>query len=125
MTARKKKRAKAKPAESFVILLDDPDDPVDTASQEDEANIVRLRRDCTIEEIEGIQQRLLTAWDGHDRMIVDLGAVKGVDSAFLQLLVSLQLEAEARQGKVSLRNQSESFMQSAATLGLTEQFDER
>ena len=85
---------------------------------------MRLRRDCTIEEIEGIQQRLLTALDGHDRMIVDLGAVKGVDSAFLQLLVSLQLEAKARQGDVSLRNQSESFMQSAATLGLTEQFDE-
>lgn len=113
------KEKKAKPDESFVIFLDEPNEPSNEENREDPANIVQLRRDCTIEEIDGIRQRLLRALDDTGSITIDLGAVKGVDCAFLQLLVSLRLEADARDLDVSLMNRTKFLMESAATLGLT------
>ena len=112
------KEKQAKPDESFLIFLDEPDEPSDEANREDPANIVQLRRDCTIEEIDGIRQRLLSALGDTGSITIDLGAVQGVDCAFLQLLVSFLLEADARDLEVSLINRTESLMESAATLGL-------
>ncbi len=130
-TVRKRKtstRAKSSPPpadEGFLILFDDePAHPPREESANAEAGIVRLRRDCTLEEIAGIRQRLLTALDKEGSLVVDLGAVKDVDSAFLQLLCSLKLEADARKLQVSFRNQTDFFLQSAATLGLARQLAE-
>lgn len=125
MPAKRKKKAKGKAestaAEGFVILLDDPAESTADEKPEGSANVVKLRRDCTIEEIDGIRQRLLTALEQESEMVVDLGGVKGADCAFLQLLCALRLEADARKKTISLRGQSDMFLEWAGLLGLTEQ----
>ena len=120
-TSKKKKAAAKTPAKSnaapadaasFVILLDEPDEPT---------NVVKLRRDCNIEEIEGIRQRLLKALAEDSEMVVDLGNVRGVDCAFLQVLASLRLEAKAQEKTVSVKNGSAALLESAELLGLADQ----
>jgi len=122
-TAKKAKKAAAPAAEEgFVILLDDElSEPVDDVGTGDEGNVVRLRRDCTVEEIAGIRDRILAVLDAEPSVTVDLGSVKDVDTAFLQLLCSVRLEAESREMKFSLRNQTDLLLQSASDLGLAAQ----
>lgn len=98
------------PDEGFVILLDDPQDSV---------HGIALRRDCRIGEVAAIRQRLLAELESRSRIAVDLGAVRQVDTAFLQLLASLALEVAARDIELTFDNCNPSLLETAEALGLS------
>ncbi len=98
------------PDEGFVILLDDAQDDV---------HCVALRRDCRISEVAAIRQRLLAELGSQPRVSVDLGAVSHVDTAFLQLLASLSMEATARDIDLTFDNCTPSLLKTAEALGLS------
>lgn len=105
-----KPESPSKPDEGFVILLDDPQDDV---------HCMALRRKCCLGEVAAIRQRLLAKLESHTRVAVDLGAVRQVDTAFLQLLASLTNEAAARDIELTLDNCSPSVLETAEALGLS------
>lgn len=121
-TAAKKRQIRDEPANGgFVILLDDPD-PSEATETEETTRRVRLRCDCTIEEVGGIRQRLLNSFDGDVPLTIDLGAVDRVDTAFLQLLCSLVREADVRGVALRWEKPSKSFNEASALLGIDQQF---
>jgi anti-anti-sigma regulatory factor len=120
MTASKKSKSKSDPSpesastDSFVILLDEPD-------PDDEPAVV-LRSDCTISEIAGIRQRLLSELQGKSEITVDLAGLGIIDTAFLQALCSLQREADERDIRIIWHEPTTGFRASADLLGLGEYF---
>ena len=118
-SARKKSAPDAKAANGgFVILLDEPDPEGVPAHPADNAECLRLRSDCTIEEVKGIRQRLLNAYAKDQPMVVDLSAVEKVDTAFLQLLCSLARKAEEDGMALRFQAHSASTVEAATLLGL-------
>lgn len=120
--ARKREAPQEPTDDGFVILLDDPEPSDATTEGAEVGKRVRLRSDCTIEKIAGIQQRLLNSFDGTMPLTIDLGAVEKVDTAFLQLLCSLVSEANNRGVALRWEKPSKSFAEASVILGVDEQF---
>jgi ABC-type transporter Mla MlaB component len=109
-------------ADSFVILLDDPDPEDESVSEQTAGDTVALRSHCTISDIAGIRQRLLNELKGRSEITIDLAAIGNVDTAFLQALCSLQLEADERDILIKWHEVTTDFRASADLLGLDEFF---
>ena len=121
--ARKKKSgADSAAAESFVILLDEPDPDEEPRATESVEHRVAFRSDCTIGDAAGIRQRLLNELQDKNEVTIDLAAIGNVDTAFLQVLCALQIEADERDITINWHEPPASFRASADLLGLSEYF---
>lgn len=110
------------PADSFVILLDEPDPEIETASKQTVGDKVALRADCTITEIAGICNRLLNELRDKSEITIDLAGIGTVDTALLQALCSLQREADEQDITINWHEPTASFRASADLLGLDDCF---
>jgi anti-anti-sigma regulatory factor len=114
--------AESAPADSFVILLDEPDPENEPASDQSAGDRVALRSDCMINEVAGIRQRLLNELQGKTEVTIDLAAIGNVDTSVLQALCSLQHEADERDITIIWHEPTARFRASADLLGLNGYF---
>ena len=81
--------------------------------------IVRLNSDATIKSIEELYQQFKRALDFHDIIEVNAVEVTTIDTATLQLLVSLKNEEKRLKKTIHILSPSSRFLESARLLGLS------
>ena len=81
--------------------------------------IVRLNSDATIKGIEELYQQFKRALDFHDIIEVNAVEVTTIDTATLQLLVSLKNEEKRLKKTIHILSPSSRFLESARLLGLS------
>ena len=80
--------------------------------------IVRLNSDATIKSIEELYQQLKRVLDFHDVIEINAVEVTTIDTATLQLLVSLKKEEKRLNKTIHILSPSSRFLESARLLGL-------
>ena len=81
--------------------------------------IVRLNSDATIKSIEELYQQFKRVLDFHDIIEVNAVEVTTIDTATLQLLVSLKKEEKRLNKTIHILSPSSRFLESARLLGLS------
>ena len=81
--------------------------------------IVRLNSDATIKSIEALYQQFKRVLDFHDIIEVNAVEVTTIDTATLQLLVSLKKEEKRLNKTIHILSPSSRFLESARLLGLS------
>jgi ABC-type transporter Mla MlaB component len=81
--------------------------------------IVRLNSDATIKSIEELYQQFKRALDFHDIIEINAVEVTTIDTATLQLLVSLKNEEKRLKKTIHILSPSSRFLESARLLGLS------
>ena len=81
--------------------------------------IVRLNSDATIKSIEALYQQFKRVLDFHDIIEVNAVEVTTIDTATLQLLVSLKKEENRLNKTIHILSPSSRFLESARLLGLS------
>jgi ABC-type transporter Mla MlaB component len=81
--------------------------------------IVRLNSDATIKSIEALYQQFKRVLDFHDMIEVNAVEVTTIDTATLQLLVSLKQEEKRLNKTIHILSPSSRFLESARLLGLS------
>jgi ABC-type transporter Mla MlaB component len=81
--------------------------------------IVRLNSDATIKSIEELYQQLKRVVDFHDVIEINAVEVTTIDTATLQLLVSLKKEEKRLNKTIHILSPSSRFLESARLLGLS------
>ena len=81
---------------------------------------IELEGEQTIFQVSATYQRLRAALATHQVLYIELRGVHECDTAFVQLILWLQLEAERLQQQVHLRNPPRQLQELAALLGLTQ-----
>ena len=85
--------------------------------------IVRLNSDATIKSIEALYQQLKRVLDFHDIIEINAVEVTTIDTATLQLLVSLKKEEKRLNKTIHILSPSSRFLESARLLGLSNVLD--
>lgn len=85
--------------------------------------IVRLNSDATIKSIEALYQQLKRVLDFHDIIEINAVEVTTIDTATLQLLVSLKKEEKRLNKTIHILSPSSRFLESARLLGLSSVLD--
>ena len=85
--------------------------------------IVRLNSDATIKGIEELYQQLKRVLDFHDIIEINAVEVTTIDTATLQLLVSLKKEEKRLNKTIHILSPSSRFLESARLLGLSNVLD--
>ena len=85
--------------------------------------IVRLNSDATIKSIEELYQQFKRALDFHDIIEVNAVEVTTIDTATLQLLVSLKKEEKRLNKTIHILSPSSRFLESARLVGLSHVLD--
>ncbi len=85
--------------------------------------IVRLNSDATIKSIEALYQQFKRVLDFHDIIEVNAVEVTTIDTATLQLLVSLKKEEKRLNKTIHILSPSSRFLESARLVGLSHVLD--
>jgi anti-anti-sigma regulatory factor len=90
----------------------------DSISAEIDDSLVDLDVTLTIQNVVKLHEKLKSALTVHDEIEINASDVSSIDTATLQLLVSLKKEAVKLQKKVTIIYPSPRFIESAQLLGL-------
>ncbi len=93
-------------------------DAEDTASEETDGSLIDLDATLTIQNVVKLHEKLKNSLAVHDEIEINASDVSSIDTATLQLLVSLKKDAGKLQKKVSIIYPSPRFVESAQLLGL-------
>jgi len=111
--------------DTIVAETGDVDDSVvqETVGEESAGSQVDLDATLTIQNVVKLYEKLKDSFAIHDQIEINASDVSSIDTATLQLLVSLKKEAVKQQKQVTIIYPSPRFVESAQLLGLTEVLD--
>lgn len=91
---------------------------VDSTAEETEGSQIDLDATLTIQNVVNLHEKLKKLLSLHDQIEINASDVSSIDTATLQLLVSLKKDADKLQKKVTIIYPSPRFVESAQLLGL-------
>jgi len=95
----------------------------DPASEEAQGSLIDLDATLTIQNVGKLHEKLKNSLAIHDEIEINASDVSSIDTATLQLLVSLKKDAVKLQKKVTIIYPSPRFVESAHLLGLLDVLD--
>ena len=95
----------------------------DSVSEETEDSQIDLDATLTIQNVVKLHEKLKNSLAMHDEIEINASDVSSIDTATLQLLVSLKKDAVKLQKKVTIIYPSPRFVESAQLLGLLDVLD--
>ncbi|MDP3876064.1 MAG: STAS domain-containing protein [Methylobacter sp.] len=95
----------------------------DSATEEADSSQVDLDATLTIQHVVNLHEKLKQVLAAHDQIEINASDVASIDTATLQLLVSLKKDAVKLQKTVSIIYPSPRFVESARLLGLSDVLD--
>ena len=95
----------------------------DLASDESAGSQIDLDATLTIQNVVKLHEKLKDSFAIHDQIEINASDVSSIDTATLQLLVSLKKEAVKLQKQVTIIYPSPRFVESAQLLGLVDMLD--
>jgi len=95
----------------------------DSVSEETEEGMCDLDATLTIQNVVNLYEKLKNLLAVHDQIEINASDVSSIDTATLQLLVSLKKDADKLQKKVTIIYPSPRFVESAQLLGLLDVLD--
>ncbi|MDP1665322.1 MAG: STAS domain-containing protein [Methylobacter sp.] len=98
-------------------------DADDSVPEEVEDSLIDLDATLTIQNVVKLHERLKNLLAMHDEIEINASDVSSIDTATLQLLVSLKKDAVKLQKKVTIIYPSPRFVESAQLLGLLDVLD--
>ncbi len=109
--------------ENDTVCIDAGAVAVDSMSEETEGSQIDLDSTLTIQNVVKLHEKLKNLLDLHDQIEINASDVSSIDTATLQLLVSLKKDADKLQKKVTIIYPSPRFVESAQLLGLLDVLD--
>ena len=119
----------AKEAESVINEFEETDAGLitevagDPVSEETEGSLIDLDATLTIQNVVKLYERLKKVLAVHDQIEINASDVSSIDTATLQLLVSLKKDAVKLHKKVTIIYPSPRFVESTKLLGLLDVLD--
>ena len=95
----------------------------DLVSEETQGSLIDLDATLTIQNVGKLHEKLKNSLAIHDEIEINASDVSSIDTATLQLLVSLKKDAVKLQKKVTIIYPSPRFVESAHLLGLLDVLD--
>ncbi|MGZ5010471.1 MAG: STAS domain-containing protein, partial [Methylobacter sp.] len=95
----------------------------ETVGEESAGSQVDLDATLTIQNVVKLYEKLKDSFAIHDQIEINASDVSSIDTATLQLLVSLKKEAVKQQKQVTIIYPSPRFVESAQLLGLADVLD--
>jgi ABC-type transporter Mla MlaB component len=92
----------------------------DSLSEETDGGLIDLDATLTIQNVVKLHEKLKNALAVHDEIEINASDVSSIDTATLQLLVSLKKDEVKLQKKVTIIYPSPRFVESARLLGLSD-----
>ena len=107
-------------AESASALIEEVEDSVSAEADESQ---IDLDATLTIQNVVKLHEKLKNSLAVHDQIEINASDVSSIDTATLQLLVSLKKDAVKLQKKITIIYPSPRFVESAKLLGLLDVLD--